>query len=299
MAKILFLASIMLLSFYLTEQTIISDVGTIMLEVGENVDKNARNPRYVLDTKVHKEFDARKRWPKCKTIGEVLNDGNNLYSWAYANAAIFSDRKCIATNGVFNQFLSTEELISCSGIKAIENGISKGGVDQLRVWEYFKSHGLVSGGKYNTDDGCQPSKILPIGNLPTTLYKPECKNRCYGNKTIDYNHDHSKVSHKYKISYEDIQKEVQNYGPVSVQFFLYYDFYLYRNGVYSKTENSKFVRWQYAKLIGWGVENGVDYWLLVNSWGKEWGQNGLFKIKRGTNECSIETAIYAGEPERK
>jgi len=74
---------------------------------------------------------------------------------------------------------------------------------------------------------------------------------------------------------------------------------LFAIGVYAKTEKSKWVRAHYAKLIGWGVENGVDYWLLVNSWGYEWGQNGLFKIKRGTNECRIESNVYASEPEIK
>jgi len=40
-----------------------------------------RDPRYVMDNKIHKEFDARKRWPQCKTIGEVYNEGNELLSW--------------------------------------------------------------------------------------------------------------------------------------------------------------------------------------------------------------------------
>jgi len=55
---------------------------------------------------------------------------------------------CIATNGSYNKFLSTEELISCSGLKEHVNGY----VDRVLVWEYFKTHGLVSGGKYNTND---------------------------------------------------------------------------------------------------------------------------------------------------
>ena len=49
-------------------------------------------------------------------------------------------------------------------------------------------------------------------------------------------------------------------------------------------------------MIGWGVENGVKYWLCVNSWNNEWGDKGLFKIRRGTNECGIENSVNAGMP---
>jgi hypothetical protein len=43
-------------------------------------------------------------------------------------------------------------------------------------------------------------------------------------------------------------------------------------------------------LIGWGEENGIPYWLGKNSWGSEWGDEGLFRVRRGINSCLTELA---------
>jgi len=69
------------------------------------------------------------------------------------------------------------------------------------------------------------------------------------------------------------------------------------SGVYIRTENATYIGGHAVKLIGWGVEHGVDYWLLVNSWGTSWGDKGLFKIRRGTNECMIDDWTTGGVPE--
>lgn len=51
-----------------------------------------------------------------------------------------------------------------------------------------------------------------------------------------------------------------------------------------------------VKLVGWGIEKAVPYWLCVESRGEHWGEKGLIKIRRGTNELNIENSACAGVP---
>ncbi|KAJ4909432.1 Peptidase C1A protein [Raphanus sativus] len=55
-----------------------------------------------------------------------------------------------------------------------------------------------------------------------------------------------------------------------------------------------------VKLIGWGTSDDCeDYWLLANQWNRSWGDDGYFKIKRGTNECGIKHGVVASLPSGK
>ena len=105
-------------------------------------------------------------------------------------------------------------------------------------------------------------------------------------------------------------EEIYTNGPVEGAFVVYEDFPTYKSGVYShhtgEALGGKTV-WQNKicinkclghaiRVLGWGVENGEKYWLCGNSWNTDWGDNGFFKIKRGNNECGIESEMVGGIP---
>lgn len=43
-------------------------------------------------------------------------------------------------------------------------------------------------------------------------------------------------------------------------------------------------------VVGYGRYNDIiDYWVVRNTWGENWGDQGYINIQRGVNKCSIET----------
>merc|ERR1711988_1778190 len=43
--------------------------------------------------------------------------------------------------------------------------------------------------------------------------------------------------------------------------------------------------------VAYGVQEGTDYWVIKNSWGSEWGEEGYYRIERGDNHCGVANMV--------
>lgn len=84
-------------------------------------------------------------------------------------------------------------------------------------------------------------------------------------------------------------------GPVETGFTVYHDFMSYKSGIYVKSWLTWPVGGHAVKIVGWGVEKDVKYWIIANSWNTTWGENGYFRMKMG--QCGVDSSAIAAEPQ--
>jgi len=87
--------------------------------------------------------------------------------------------------------------------------------------------------------------------------------------------------------------EIYANGPIETAFDVYEDFLSYSGGVYKHT-TGPLLGGHAVKVLGWGVLNSTNYWLVANSWNPDWGLQGYFMMLRGVNECNFESSADAG-----
>ncbi|KAG5887961.1 hypothetical protein JTB14_037353 [Gonioctena quinquepunctata] len=267
--------------------------------------KHVRIHEFTKDADIPVSFDAREHWPECESIKVIKDQSSCGSSWAVAAASAISDRICIHSEAEKKIYVSDEDLLSCCAVCG--NGCDGG--DTFFAWLYWLDSGIVSGGPYNSNTGCkayslQPCQHYSSGDRPQcssfNSTTPSCNETCDDQSHLIYATDKSYGLIVYPVtSDEEIEMEIQieilEHGPVGATFDVYSDFLSYKSGIYQHVAGNK--EGEHAvKVIGWGVENGVNYWLVANSWNEDWGDEGLFKIIRGSNECEFENDIVAGLP---
>ncbi|KAJ9601419.1 hypothetical protein L9F63_000443 [Diploptera punctata] len=270
-----------------------------------------QNVNYRLPTRYHgfddiqipDEFDARKQWSNCPTLREIRDQGSCGSCWAFGAVEAMSDRMCIHSKGRIHFHFSAEDLVTCC--TNCGDGCN-GGIPGV-AWNYWVQNGIVSGGAYDSDQGCQPYEIAPCehhvnGTRPPCSEggdTPKCVKKCEKDYDVDYQSDlhFGHVACTLGNDVRQIQAEIMRNGPVEADFTVYSDFLQYRSGVY-KHEVGQQLGLHAIKILGWGVdkESGLPYWICANSWNYDWGDNGFFKILRGVDHIGIESFISSGLP---
>ncbi|KAG8522611.1 Cathepsin W [Galemys pyrenaicus] len=211
---------------------------------------------------------------KLGVLSPIRNQGNCKCCWAVAAAgniealwAIKYDSKSVE--------VSVQELVDCG---RCGNGCTGGW-----VWEAFittlNNSGLVSEENY-------PFK----GN-----YKPQ---RCQAKRSKE------KVAwiQDFIMLPEDenaIARHVATQGPITVTINMQL-LQHYKSGVIKATDTNCDPRYvdHSVLLVGFGKKQvaassprrptrATPYWILKNSWGADWGEQGYFRLQRGKNSCGI------------
>ena len=315
----------------------VKSFGLVMKKQFKSVNKLSktfRAIRFKSDIELPKDFNGPQIWKDYLT--PVSDQGKCGNCWAHASSAVLADRFAILSLGKIKFVPSPYEMTICSfDFENVDiKNVWKNKEELEKMDKKMHENRSCNGNNlYDTAtslfiDGitelsCFPNKFtsngknVNIGETENTNEFPYCYNvtgieldTCVDGKTPMRKY---KCKTAYVCSKQDdditlkekkLMYDIYKYGPVIVGFLLFPDFVYDYDGksIYTHSDKSGGELGGHAvRLVGWGEETVkgelVKYWWIANSWGKDWGINGYFRMKRGMPEIQLEENVMSIIPD--
>jgi len=212
-----------------------------------------------------KDLPASVDWRTKGIVTPVKDQAQCGSCWAFAAVAATEGQHAMKTGKLVS--LSEQQLVDCS--RNTGNMGCNGGLPD-NAYKYIKANGGIdteASYPYEAqDDDCHFKKA----NVGATI---------------------TGFTDVQQGSESALQKAVATIGPISVGIDASHEsFQFYSKGVYVENKCSTSELDHGVTIVGYGTEDGSDYWLVKNSWGPTWGDQGYIKMARNAqNQCGIAT----------
>nr|CDJ81168.1 Proteinase inhibitor I29 and Peptidase C1A domain containing protein [Haemonchus contortus] len=206
-------------------------------------------------------------WVKSGKLTPVKDQGQCGSCWAFATVASIEAANAIKTGQLTR--LSEQEMVDCD----TQNNGCQGGYRPYAM-SFVQQNGLMKEEKYPYSGTDQNTCLLKRDSERVFIQ-----------------------SYRMLSSNEEVIADwIAANGPVTFGMNVTKSMYSYRSGIFAPTQEDceqHSLGSHALTFVGYGTENGQPYWLVKNSWGSRWGQDGYFKLARGQNVCGAANAVVS------